>query len=148
MPYTELYCHFVWATRGRAPLLIGELVGLTEGVIRTTAREQGAVVHAVGVMPDHVHVAISSPARLAIADLAKVMKGSSSHMLNRLPVTTGAVSFAWQAEYGALPFSKRSLSGVAKYVLNQRAHHAEDSLWPTFEIVERPYTRKEPGNDG
>src|SRR5690242_4262025 len=116
MSYTELYCHFVWATEGREPLLVGTRVGVAEAAIRTAAREQGAVVHAVGVMPEHVHLAASFPTTVTIAWLAKSIKGNSSHLLNRVATGPDEPPFAWQAEYGALTFGKRSLSSIVAYV--------------------------------
>ena len=143
MSYTELYCHFVWATKGRMPLLVGARAGMAEAAIRTAAREQRAVVHAIGSMPDHVHVAASFPATVTIAALVKAIKGSSSHLLNRA-TGDGEPPFAWQAEYGALTFGKRSLASVVAYVCNQAEHHAGNNLWATFELTERPYR---PGAD-
>jgi putative transposase len=136
MPYWELYCHLVWATRDRAPLLSGARAIRVENAIRAACREQGAVVHAVGMMPEHVHLAVSVPPRLAVADLARLVKGSSSHLLNH---ETSGPPFAWQAEYGAISFGKRSLENVVAYVRNQERHHAEDNLLPAFERIERDH---------
>lgn len=117
---------------------------MVEGAIRAACREQGAVVHAVGIMPDHLHLAVSVPPRLAVAKLVRLVKGSSSHLLNH--GSNAGEPFAWQAEYGALSFGKRSLSNVVAYVVNQERHHAADDLWPTFERTERPYPDAADGN--
>jgi putative transposase len=121
---------------------MGDRASLAEAAIRTSAREQGAVIHAIGLMPDHIHVAVSFPARFAIADLVKAFKGGSSHLLNHTPGLSDSPHFAWQAEYGALSFGKRSLSTVVAYVANQPDHHATNKLWPTFEFTERPYPQR------
>ena len=136
MPYTELYVHLVWATRERAPLLDDARAPLVERAVRGLCREHGAVPHAVGIMPDHLHVAASFPARLAIAELVRLVKGGSSHLLNQELVRPGE-PFAWQAEYGALTFGKRSLPEVVAYVRDQRRHHAAGTCLPALERLDR-----------
>jgi putative transposase len=66
--------------------------------IRAKGQEHHALVHAVGIMPDHVHVAISIPPSIAVSTLIGRLKGSSSHLLNHLGKTPDGASFAWQAE--------------------------------------------------
>ncbi len=145
MPYSELYCHLVWATKGRLPLLVDERATVAERSIRASCREKGAVVLALCLMPDHVHLAVSMPPRVSVSDLMHLVKGSSSHLLDRDRSITADVPFEWQSEYGALSFGKRSLSRVVAYVVNQREHHASNDLLPTFEQTERPYSK--PGSD-
>jgi hypothetical protein len=41
--------------------------------------------------------------------------------------------FKWQRSYGAFSISKRSVSQVQAYLLNQRTHHAEQTLLPELE---------------
>ncbi len=86
-----------------------------------------------GVEQKHVHLAVSIPPRLAVSDLMRFVKGSASHLLNHGPNQSGGDPFAWQAEYGALSFGKRSLPGVIDYILNQPTRHAAANLWPSFE---------------
>jgi putative transposase len=81
-------------------------------------------------MSEHVHVAISIPPKLAVATLIGQLKGASSHHINDHYMDG---TFAWQAEYGVLSFSERSLSTIVAYVKNQKKHHAEDTLNRTME---------------
>ena len=144
MPYSELYLHLVWATKNREPALLDDRATLAERAIRVACREQGAVVFAVGLMPEHAHLAVSIPPRLAVANLVRLVKGSSSHLLNHALDRNGGEPFAWQAEYGALSFGKRSLDHIVAYVINQPSHHAANDLWPTFERVERIHSDQHP----
>ena len=137
MPYWQAYYHLVWATKNREPTIDADRAATIDHALRAAARERGAVVHAVGVMPDHVHVAVSIPPRLAAADLVQALKGGTSHLLNHGPLRRPDAPFAWQAEYGLLTFGKRSLPDIVHYVTDQEAHHASDNLWPTFEHTER-----------
>jgi putative transposase len=133
VPYFELYCHLVWATKGRGAALLGERAILTERCIRSVCRDRGVIVHAVSIMPDHVHLAVSMPPRIAVSDLVKSVKGNTSHLLNHHPEGALVEPFAWQPEYGALSFGKRFLPAVVSYVSNQRSHHAGGELKSAFE---------------
>jgi putative transposase len=139
MPYWELNYHLVWATKNREPLLASERAALADRAIHSACREQAAVIYAVGIMPDHVHLAVSIPPRIAVADLVRLVKGGTSHLLNHAPNRNGGDPFGWQAEYGALSFGKRSLAQIVAYVENQADRHAANTLWEMFEYTERPH---------
>jgi putative transposase len=132
-----LFYHLVWAVKDREPLIDEERVAVIQRSFRATCHENGTVVHAIGMMPDHVHLAVSIPPRLSIAALARELKGSSSHLLNHDAKMASDGSFAWQAEYGVVSFGERSLADVVAYVSNQPQRHADRLEWPTFERIER-----------
>jgi putative transposase len=99
---------------------------------KATALE--CIPHAINGMSEHVHVAISIPPKIAVATLIGQLKGASSHHVND-NYLNGA--FAWQAEYGVLSFSERSLARVVEYVQNQKKHHAGNTLNMPMENVDR-----------
>jgi putative transposase len=76
-------------------------------------------------MPEHVHVAISIPPKLAVAKVVGQLKGASSHHINE---NYADGSFAWQAEYGVFSFSEKALPAIVEYVKNQKKHHSENTL--------------------
>ena len=88
-------------------------------------------------MPDHVHLAISVPPRIAVSTLVRQLKGSASHLLNRMARDGRHGDFGWQKEYGVLTFGERSLPDIVAYVENQRQRHADNLAWPSFERTER-----------
>lgn len=102
------------------------------------------MVHAVGIMPEHVHVAVSIPPSLSISNVVKERKGESSLLVNRTGAEHGADTFGWQGEYGVLSFGERSLATIVSYVENQEAHHATNDLFPTFELMDRPESARTP----
>jgi putative transposase len=140
--YWRLYYHVVWGTREREGLIDDDRAEVIQRSMRAACHDAGTIVHAIGTMPDHVHLAVSIPPRVAIADFVKQLKGSASHLLNHAAGRPDE-TFAWQREYGVLSFGERSLPQIVAYVENQVAHHAADDLWPSFELTERPYA---PGN--
>jgi putative transposase len=147
MPFSKCYYHLVWATRRREPLISDERVDVIRQAFAAIATKEGMYVHAIGIMPDHVHLALSIPPRLAVSNVVKDLKGLSSRRIK-----TGAPehdSFFWQPEYGVLTFGERALEEEVRYVTNQREIHARRQLRPNFELVERPFDpNHEPGPVG
>ncbi len=125
MPYWRLFYHVVWGTKNRLDLIDPAWEQDLHGYIWGKATALGCIPHAIGGMPDHIHVVISIPPKLSIATLIGRLKGASSHHVNE---HFAAGSFAWQTEYGVFSFSERSLSKIVDYVNNQKKHHMENKL--------------------
>lgn len=137
MPYWRLFYHLIWTTKGRTPTIGDRPAGLVTHSLRTSAVEQKAILHAIGIMPDHVHIAASIPPSIAVSTFVGRLKGASSHAVNAAapPQTT---PFSWQSEYGALSFGEKNLPDVVAYVENQRVRHAKNRLWHPLEHVTEP----------
>ena len=105
MAYWRLHYHAVWATHRRTPWLTGEAVRIVEAGIRTKVRQLGGITHAVGVMPDHVHVAASLPPGIALSDAIGQAKGLSPSLSGN-----GARTWPRQASGG------RDRSGLPRLV--------------------------------
>ena len=140
MPYWESYYHLVWGTKNRHPLITPSRAELIRLSIAATCTERQALIHALGMMPDHIHLAVSIPPRFAVSDFVQWLKGASTRRINQHESGGPRDIFAWQAEYGMLTFGEKSLSVVVAYVENQERHHAEETLLARFEQLERPYT--------
>jgi putative transposase len=132
VPYWRLFYHLVWATKERDPKITAEIEPVVERSLNSTLDAMHCLRHAIGFMPDHVHVAVSIPPSLAISDVVARLKGASARAVN---LAYPAISFAWQGDYGALSFGERSLHDVVAYVLNQKERHATGKLWPSIETA-------------
>ena len=89
MPYTRLFYHVVWATKGRQPL-INE--ANREPIIRGIAAKVislNGICHAVNAVSDHVHLVATVPPSMAISRFIGQIKGSSSHLASRLALKMG-----------------------------------------------------------
>jgi len=80
------------------------------------------IVHAIGGIEDHVHMAVSLPPTVEIARWIGELKGASAHHINHGPCGAGAL--AWQTGYGVVSFGRRDLPWVVEYIRRQREHHA------------------------
>lgn len=133
MPYWRMYCHIVWTTKNRRPM-IGDLEAQIIGrSLKLTFTELEVIPHAVGYMPDHIHVAVSPPLKVALADLVRRMKGASSRAVNADPRRIDQITFAWQDGYGALSFGEKALAQVVAYIENQLDIHDKRRQWPSME---------------
>jgi putative transposase len=114
--------------------------------LKLTFEDLDVIPHAVGIMPDHVHVVVSAPPKVSPAELAKRMKGAAAHAVNERVDRRGHPPFAWQGEHGVLSCGEKALSTIVAYVDNQLAHHAADTLWPGLERI-ADAARPRPGID-
>jgi REP-associated tyrosine transposase len=134
MSYWRLFYHAVWGTKNRLPLIEAAWEEDLYGYIRGKAIALECFPHAINGMPDHIHLVISIPPKLAVATLIGHLKGASSHRVNEMFVSHN--SFAWQSEYGVFSVSEKSLYRVVDYVNNQKKHHTENAVNIALERTE------------
>ena len=135
--YWRLYYHLIWSTKGREPVIDIDRETILRRSVQASCTTLEVRCHAVGVMPDHVHVAVSIPPKVAVSDAVAAIKGSSSHALKQANAASDREWLGWQAEFGVLSFGERSLPTVIAYVLGQAEHHARGTLFPGLERIDR-----------
>ncbi len=74
MPYWRLYYHLVWSTYRREPLIDEISADLLQRALRKSCQDLQIMTHAIGSMPDHVHLAVSIPPTLAVTDAIARLK--------------------------------------------------------------------------
>jgi putative transposase len=134
MTYWRLHYHLIWATHDRQPLLTPAREKVFYKILHDKAKDFDLKIHAIGCVDDHVHVALSIPPRISIAECVKHLKGTSSHAINHSP--DNCEQFKWQEGYGALSLGDQLLSTVVAYVLNQKQHHQDRSIVSLFERLD------------
>ena len=77
----SLKYHFVWCPKYRKPVLTGSVESRLKELLAEKADELGATIHALEVMPDHVHMFLESDPTKAPAHLAAQLKGYTSRIL-------------------------------------------------------------------
>ncbi len=134
MTYWRLHYHLIWSTYDREPSITLEREKMFYGVIYTKAKELDLKIHAAGNIEDHVHVVVSIPPKLAVADCVRHLKGSSAYAINHMDVSDG--KFNWQGGYGALTIGEKSLEMVMEYASKQKEHHRENRLVDVYERID------------
>jgi REP element-mobilizing transposase RayT len=119
--YSALWYHAVFATKDRRPWLEPALRGLMHAYLGGIAREFHGVCRAIGGSDDHVHLLVSLPQDLSVADAMRIMKTNSSRWLHRKRPHLQAAG--WQDGYSAFTVSVSQLDRVESYILGQGEHH-------------------------
>jgi putative transposase len=82
MPLWRLHYHLIWSTKNREPVIEEVAEQAVRWSVQQTANRMGLILHAVGVMPDHVHVVVSIPPKHAVATAVRFLKGASARAIN------------------------------------------------------------------
>lgn len=133
MTYWRLHYHLIWGTFEREPTLSCEREKMFYDVIYKKAKELDLKVHSAGNVDDHVHIVLSIPPKLSVADCVHHLKGASAYAINHMNGTD--TRFKWQEGYGALSVDENSLERVMAYAANQKKHHKDRSLMQAYEKV-------------
>ena len=138
MSFWRTYYHVIWATKGRKPLITPAIEAQLFPHLVQRATELGVHVHAVNGWTDHIHLVVSIPPRLAVAQVVKELKGASSRYINArepalLPPTA---HFGWQDGYGVLTLGERHCHVAVEYVQRQKEHHAARQTIARWEYCE------------
>ena len=126
-----LFLHLVWATWDRSPLIDPAIERRIYRLIVSQAQDLGCKVLALNGMPDHVHLVITFPTTVTIANIAKQVKGTSSLFVN--DTIKPDTLFKWQGSYGAFTVSRWDVAKIVSYVERQKEHHRVGALYPEWE---------------
>jgi putative transposase len=135
MPFWRCCYHIIWTTKHRASLITPDYEPIIFHVVRDKTAELGGEMLAVNAVSDHVHVAVTIPPKVAVAEWVKRAKGVSAYEINqRFPDSLDP--FRWQDGYGVLTFGAKNLDTVVSYIQRQKEHHAHNDLLAYLEQVE------------
>lgn len=132
MAYWRHFSHLVWTTKDRQPFITADIEAELYGYIIGKATNLQCITHAIGGVDDHIHLVVSIPPKIAVADVIRRIKGSSSHYVNH-NFPGYPHQFAWQRSYGSLSFGESQLPKAAQYALNQKRHHQAGTIIAALE---------------
>ncbi|MGB7062953.1 MAG: IS200/IS605 family transposase [Candidatus Zixiibacteriota bacterium] len=114
-----LYYHLLWAVKRRFPLITESVRADPEGNLKKKSEQLGIRLLAVGINPEHLHCIISLRPTHYIPEVAKELKGFSSHEVNK----SEEEFIKWARGYSIRTVSEKNLTAAIKYVENQGRHH-------------------------
>jgi putative transposase len=131
--YAEIYLHLTWHTKLSRPMLNPQVAEMAYSALREKAAALGGIlVHDIGGIATHVHLAISIQPTVTISEMVGALKGYTSHEVNHRAVLSSAGSASrggkvleWQTGYGVVSFGAKDLDWVLAYIRNQEEHHAK-----------------------
>ena len=128
--FTRLIYHVVFSTKDHARCITEDLRNDLYAYIGGIVRELHGVPMAVGGTEDHLHLLVSLPASLALADAMRTVKTNSSRWIHTKG--PGKRLFGWQIGYGAFTVSRSNCDEVARYIADQNEHHKKASFEEEF----------------
>lgn len=132
--YWELNYHIIWRTKNNMTLLTPRVAEPTHAALIHRALETAnTIVHAVGGIEDHIHMAVSLPPTIELATWIGDLKGAVAHQINHSALGPGTL--AWQTGYGIVSFGTRDLPWVVNYIRNQREHHTAGRVEDRLERI-------------
>ena len=132
--HTEIFVHFVWATWDREPLIRPEWEAELYACLAAKCQELNANLYEIGGTENHVHILLRLAATISVADLAKHLKGSSSHLMNSLH--RSSPQFRWQGAYYARGVERENLAVVRECIRRQKEHHSVNNLDHNLELID------------
>ncbi len=84
--FYQLVYHFVWAKKNRAPLLTTAVEARLFPYLELKCKELEYTLYAVNGALDHMHILLGLTPTTLVADVAKNLKGSSSHYINKTSI--------------------------------------------------------------
>jgi putative transposase len=124
--YSCVWIHAVWSTKNRQPLIHPTIEKQLFDLIRSELEKCGCIVRNVNGMPDHVHCLFGMNPKIAVTDVIKQVKGSSSFHINQHNALHEKL--VWQRGFGIFGVSHSAADNVYRYIRDQKIHlHHRDT---------------------
>ena len=120
-----LRVHLVWSTARREALIDPAWEHRLFAYLGTIVADRGGTMLAANGMADHLHMYVSLPATVSLAEIVGSLKANSSRWIHE---TFGVPAFSWQKGYGAFSVSPSADGTVRAYIENQKVHHQRRSF--------------------
>jgi putative transposase len=128
--YLCVKIHMIWSTKQRKRLIHPQWSERLHAYFASIARAKKAKLIKVNSEPDHVHLYVSMPSTLSIADLINACKSNSTRWIRQ--TFPNRKWFSWQEGYGAFSVSRSREQVVIEYIGNQREHHKKRDFQQEF----------------
>jgi putative transposase len=132
--FHQLVYHFTWGTKNCLPMITPDVEARLYPYIGYKCKQLGYHLHAVNGVENHIHILVNLTPSHLVADVAKNLKGASSHYINK---ESGLdTPLYWQDGYGVVTIRMEEIPGVVKYIQNQKEHHHAGKLSKFLERTE------------
>ena len=124
--FSNLLVHVIFSTKDRIASIRPEWRLDLHAYLGGIIRQLGGRALAINGTADHVHLLLSMPAALSVAEAVRVIKANSSRWVNREHAVKR--TFAWQTGYAAYSVSHSNAALVVRYIRKQEDHHRRVSF--------------------
>lgn len=117
----SLKYHVVWCPKYRRSVLVPPINARLKELLHATAAAHEMKVHAIEVMPDHVHVFVEAGPTVHVAEIANRFKGATSRALREeFPSLRSRLPTLWSRSYFAATVGAVSEATIRRYIANQK----------------------------
>ncbi len=117
----SLKYHIVGCPKYRRPVLTSEVESRLRQLLAEKAAELGMTIHALEVMPDHVHLFVEADPTLSVAEIVNRFKGFTSRVLRQeFAMLRSRLTTLWSRSYYAGTVGAVSEATVKRYIANQK----------------------------
>ena len=126
MSYIQSIYHLVFRTYCSEPTINEEHEReLFAVIMKQTETLRGKLIR-IGGMPEHIHILVSLPSVISLANYVQAVKTFTSRWLREnpnFPKWNG-----WSREYAAISYNVRDKNMIVNYIKNQKTHHKRMSF--------------------
>lgn len=137
MSKTQLLVHLVFSTKCREKSINPEYKRELYGYILGILNNKNCKTVRINGMADHVHILFDLHPSLAVADLVRIIKGSTSDWMKNNP--NFRKFKGWGVGYYAVSIGREEKDRCRQYIMNQEEHHKDRSLMIELETMIRAY---------
>jgi REP-associated tyrosine transposase len=113
--------HVVWCPKYRRPVLVGAVADRLRALLGEKAVELGMTIHALEVMPEHVHLFVESDPTRCVAEIVNRLKGFTSRVLRQEhPSLRSRLPTLWSRSYFAASIGHVSAATIERYIAEQK----------------------------
>ena len=113
--------HIVWCPKYRRPVLTSEVESRLRQLLAEKAAELDMTIHALEVMPDHVHLFVEADPTLSVAEIVNRFKGYTSRVLRQeFTMLRSRLPTLWNRSYYCGTVGAVSEATVKRYIANQK----------------------------
>jgi putative transposase len=117
----SLKYHIVWCPKYRRPVLTSEVESRLRQLLAEKAAELDMTIHALEVMPDHVHLFVEADPTLSVAEIVNRFKGYTSRVLRQeFAMLRSRLPTLWSRSYYCGTVGAVSEATVKRYIANQK----------------------------
>ena len=110
--------HLVWIPKYQRPVLTGDVADHLKDIFHTIAEKKGVEILSLEIMPDDIHLFISSPPQNAPSLLINWFKGISARMYNYWYNET---TIKWTNSYFVGTAGTVTAETIKKYIEEQKS---------------------------
>jgi len=111
--------HLIWCPKRRKKVLVGDIKTRLEQIINEVAKEKNIDILALEIMPDHLHLFVSSHPNILVHNLIKAFKGRSSNLLRKEYPELLKLPSLWTHSYFVSTAGNVSSETIQKYIEEQ-----------------------------